>query len=134
MTWEPLLDRLTRLRDSWPAPPWTWDSRFSAIASSFEAAQEAAIRTSARLAFPRGWTMKSLENAPAELQAVAQRTGGLRAEQRLLGGDPQTCPTLFGLWWPWGGGDKITLRIGLVDVAGDADPLRQIRALFDITA
>lgn len=132
MTWEPVLERLTRLKDTCPAPPWTWDGRFSAIASSFAATQEAEIRTSAQLAFPRGWTVKSLDTAPPELQAIAQRTGGLRPEQRLLGGDPETCPALFGLWWPWGGGAKITLRIGLVDIPGDVDPLPQIRALFGV--
>ncbi|CAN5696930.1 hypothetical protein BH11MYX2_BH11MYX2_37120 [soil metagenome] len=132
MTWEPLLDCLTQLKDSWPAPPWTWDGRFSAVASSFAATQEAEIRASARLAFPRGWTLKSLEAAPPELQAIAQRTGGLWPYRRLRGGDPATCPQLFWLCWPWGGGAKITLRIGLVDVVGDAALLPQVRQLFGV--
>jgi hypothetical protein len=126
MTWQPLLDRLTLLRDSWPAPPWSWDGRFNAIASSFDAAQEPIVRASAVHAFPRGWTVKSLETAPAELRALAERTGGLRARQRLLGGDELACPTLFGLWWPWGDGAKITLRIGSLDLA----PMSEVRALF----
>ena len=133
MIWAPLLERLTMLKDSWPAPPWTWDGRFSAVASSFAATDEAVIRASAQFAFPRGWTVKTLDTAPPELVAITQRTGGLRANQRLLGGDPVTCPALFGLWWPWGNGDKVTLRIGLVDVSGDADPLPQLRQLFGIS-
>lgn len=108
MTWQPLLDRLTKLRDSWPAPPWTWDSRFSAVAATFDAAQELAVRASAQLAFPRGWTTKSLEAAPPEMRALVERVGGLRPRQRLLAGDESACPTLFGLWWPWGDGSKIT--------------------------
>jgi hypothetical protein len=133
-TWDPLLDRLTQLRDSWPAPPWTWDDRFAAIASSFTADQEPAVRASAMRAFPRGWTAKSLESAPPEMRALAERTGGLRAGQRLLGGDPTTSPHLFGLWWPWGGGEKITLRIGVLDIAADAEPLPRIRELFGVKA
>ena len=129
MDWQPLLDSLTRLRDSWPAPPWEWDARFSTVASSFAIEQEPMVRTSARLAFPRGWTAKSLETAPAPYRALAERTG-LRSNQRLLGGDELSSPGLFGLWWPWGGGDRITLRIGILDLTGTADPLPQIRELF----
>jgi hypothetical protein len=128
MTWQPLLDRLTLLRDTWPSPPWSWDARFSAVASSFAAAQEPIVRASAVRAFPRGWTTKSIEAAPLELRALAERTGGLRAGQRLLGGDEATCPTLFGLWWPWGNGETITLRIGSLDAA----PVPQLRALFGV--
>ena len=47
-----------------------------------------------------------------------------------LGGDELSSPGLFGLWWPWGGGDKITLRIGILDISGTAEPLPRIRALF----
>lgn len=131
-TWQPLLDRLTQLKDSWPAPPWTWDARFLTVASSFTSELEPAVRASAVLAFPRGWTTKSLDTAPAEFRALAERTGGLRAGQRLLGGDPVACPGLFGLWWPWGGNAKVTLRIGILDVAAEAEPLPLVRALFGV--
>ncbi len=131
-TWQPLLDRLTQLKDTWPAPPWSWDSRFSTIASSFDATLEPTVRASAVLAFPRGWTVGSLESAPPELRAIAERTGGLRAGQRLLGGDPIACPGLYGLWWPWGGNAKVTLRIGIVDVTANAEPLPRVRELFGV--
>lgn len=131
-TWQPLLDRLTQLKTSWPAPPWTWDARFLTVASSFAAELEPAVRASAVLAFPRGWTTKSLDNAPPDFRALAERTGGLRAGQRLLGGDPVTCPGLFGLWWPWGGNAKVTLRIGVLDFAAEAEPLPSVRALFGV--
>ncbi|CAN5871843.1 hypothetical protein BH11MYX3_BH11MYX3_46980 [soil metagenome] len=131
-TWQPLLDRLTQLKDTWPAPPWTWDSRFSTIASSFEAAQEPLVRASAMLAFPRGGTVASRDAAPPELRAIAERTGGLRAGQRLLGGDPITSPGLYGLWWPWGGNAKVTLRIGILDVTANAEPLPRLRDMFGV--
>lgn len=133
-TWDPLIERLTQLRDSWPAPPWTWDGRFAAITSSFAAEQEPVVRASAMRAFPRGWTTKSLENAPPEMKALAERTGGLRAGQRLLAGDVATSAGLFGLWWPWGGSAKITLRIGILDIAAEAEPLPRIRELFGVKA
>ncbi|MBA3501992.1 MAG: hypothetical protein M4D80_35825 [Myxococcota bacterium] len=126
-----LLESLTRLRDTWPSPPWSWDARFATIAASFTIDLEPAVRQSAQLAFPRGWTSKSLENAPEEFRALAVRTG-LRANQRLLGGDVTFASKLFGLWWPWGGGDKITLRIGVLDADAATEPVPSIRALFDV--
>src|SRR3954465_10932122 len=113
--WQTLLDRLTLLRDSWPTPPWAWDGRFKTIVASFGADLEPKARASAMHAFPRGWTTKSLESAPPEFQALAQQTGGLRAGQRLLGGPDDLGALLFGLWWPWGGGDTVSLRIGVLD-------------------
>jgi hypothetical protein len=126
-----LLQSLTRLKDTWPSPPWTWDARFATIAASFAIELEPVVRQSAQLAFPRGWTKKSLENAPEEFRALAERTG-MRSNQRLLGGDAVFAPKLFGLWWPWGSGDKITLRIGVLDVDAATEPLPSIRALFTV--
>lgn len=131
--WQALLERLTLLRDSWPNPPWSWDGRFNTIAASFPKDMEPAVRTSAMHAFPRGWTTKSLESAPPEMQAIAKRTGGLRAGQRLLAGDELFARELFGLWWPWGGGDTITLRIGIADGDPANEPLTAIRTLFGVT-
>jgi hypothetical protein len=105
-----LLESLTRLKATWPSPPWSWDSRFATVAASFTIDLEPAVRQSAQL---------------------AERTG-LRSNQRLLGGDEVFAPRLFGLWWPWGGGDKVTLRIGVIDVDAATEPVPSIRALFDV--
>ena len=123
-----MIERLTRLKATWPAPVWEWDPRFAAIASSFETTLEPQVRASAVLAFPRGWTAKSIDTAPPEFRELATRTG-LRAGQRLLGGDPLACASLFGLWWPWGSGDKVTLRIGLL--TGDVAPIRELFGVHD---
>ena len=123
--WQPLLDSLSRLKASWPGGEWTWDARFAAVASSFAAELEPAARASAQHAMTRGWTTKSLENAPESLRQLAERTGGLRQGQRLLAG---TSDALFGLWWPWGGGDTVTLRIGFTD----ASVTPRLRALFGV--
>jgi hypothetical protein len=131
--WQPVLDRLGLVAASWPSPPWSWDARFNAVAASFAIELEPAVRTSAMHAFPRGWTLKTIAEAPAALRALVDRTGGLRARQRLLAGDELVAPSLFGLWWPWGNGDKITLRIGILDLDANAEPMPRVRALFGVT-
>jgi hypothetical protein len=127
-----VLDKLGELRDSWPTPPWSWDARFHTIAAAFSRDLEPKARASAIHAFPRGWTTRSIETAPPPKQAIADRTGGLRSGQRLLAGDELFADQLFGLWWPWGGGDMITLRIGLDGVDPLGDLFSSVRSLFDV--
>ena len=128
--WQPVLASLARLRATWPGAAWTWDGRFATVASAFPMDVEPAARASAMLAFPRGWTAKTLEAAPPELRALAERTGGLRARQRLLAGDEHAGRRLYGLWWPWGDDATITLRIGFAGLGADDDPLPRVRDLF----
>ena len=118
---DPVLDPLTLLKEGWPGAAWSWDDRFAMVASSFGADLEPKARASAMHAFPRGWTTKSIDTAPPGLRAIADRTGGLRAGQRLLAG---ASDALYGLWWPWSGGATITLRIGLVEL--DSTALREL--------
>jgi hypothetical protein len=124
-----MLANLARLKATWPAPVWEWDARFATVGSSFAIELEPEVRESARIAFPRGWTAKSIDTAPEPFRALAASTG-LRSTQRVLGGDELTAAALFGLWWPWGRGEKITLRIGLMNLAPTADPIPRIRKLF----
>jgi hypothetical protein len=124
---QPVLDQLAKLKASWPGAEWSWDGRFSAVASSFARDVEPAARESMKHALSRGWTGKTIEEAPAALRAITDHTGGLRSKQRLLAGDGDL---LFALWWPWGGGDQITLRLGFV--GGDPDAIQRLRALFGV--
>lgn len=123
--WQPMIDRLGKLKATWPGSAWTWDGRFSTVASQFTAALEPAVRASAVLALTRGWTVKTLASAPEALRELCERTGGLRAGQRLLAGDSDE---LFGLWWPWGSGENITLRIGV----SVAEVTPRLRATFGV--
>lgn len=131
--WQPVFDQLRELSESWPAPEWSWDTRLSMIASSFERAHEAAATTSAARALPQSWTSKTLDTAPAVLRALAERTGGLRAKQLLLGNDQHAGIVIYGLWWPWGSGDTITLRIGIAHRDRATDPFPRLRELFGVT-
>jgi hypothetical protein len=122
-----VFDQLAKLKDSWPGGEWSWDSRFSAVASSFERETEPAVRESMKHALTRGWSAKTIEEAPAVLRAITDRTGGLRSKQRLLAGDGDA---LFALWWPWGSGTTITLRLGFAD--GNAESIKRLRTMFGV--
>ena len=124
-----LFAALTDLKAAWPVPGWSWDGRFSTAASSFGAELAPQLRGVAAVLLPRHYDSATLATAPPVLRALVERSGGLRGSQLAFcdGGD---VPRMFGLWWPWGGGATISLRLGLIDA--DAASVAQLRALFGV--
>ena len=123
-------DALAELARAWPGQPWTWDGRFSAFASTFGIAAEPQARAALALALPEHWTSATLAKAPETLRGICSRSGGLRGGQFLFGGAAFDGVTPFALWWPWGGGETITLRLGFS--GADAATMARLKALFAV--
>src|SRR5206468_2065072 len=84
-SWTPLFDAFRSLRTAWPKHGWSWDGRLTCISSSFNVEVETSARAAAAIALPAEFTPLTIHKAPAALQDLAERTGGLRAGQLLLG-------------------------------------------------
>lgn len=108
-----LFAALARLRSAWPQRGWSYDNRFQCVASSFSADHAATARALVTALFPYVWTSRTLATAPAMFAQIAERTGGVRSAQQLLGAEPVGRLIPYGLWWPWEEGTTISLRIGL---------------------
>jgi hypothetical protein len=131
-TWEAVFAGLERLRQRWPMPDWSYDRRLKTVASSFPTSVEAAARAAMVDALTEVWSGTSIGGAPAGVQALNDTCGGLRAAQLLFwGGEPEG-PGAFGLWWPWGDGKTVSLRVGLhgVDIPKQRYP--RLRDVFGI--
>ena len=127
--WQPLLDGLTRLRTAWPRRGWSWDTRLSCVTSSINSDLEAQCRAIALDALPAEWTATSLATAPPKIRDLAERAGGLRAGQTVFSAGPLAGVLAYGLWWPWGDGVTISLRVGL-DIPVMQQPYPHFRELF----
>jgi hypothetical protein len=57
----------------------------------------------------------------------------VRTGQRVLSQGPLDGLTAYGLWWPWGNGKTVSLRIGLADVDPGVEPFLKFRNLFGVT-
>jgi hypothetical protein len=130
--WDSVFASLERLRDRWPSSDWTYDRRFKCVASSFPMTGESAARAAFAEALPGVWSSETLPGAPAGVQALIQTCGGLRAAQQLLWGGDADGPGPFGLWWPWGDGTTVTLRIGLHGVDLPKQRYPRLREVFGI--
>ena len=129
---QPLFDRLAAIKSSFPTQQWTWDARFEMVAATFASKVEAQARASAALGLPDAWTPGTLAQAPAGPRAMCEDSGGLRPGQLLLSGAEVAGVAPFGLWWPWGSGTTLTLRIGLAGSAISAEHHAQLRAAFGV--
>jgi hypothetical protein len=131
--WKTLSPGLSELRAKWPMRGWTWDTRFNCISSSFATHLADEARHAAELAFPVRWTSATIKKAPARVLDLAERTGGVRDGQQVLtAGDPDRL-FAYGLWWPWGGGVNVSLRVGLAELEAEDEPYPQFRTLFGVS-
>jgi hypothetical protein len=133
--WEALFLSLDRLRGRWPSPDWIYDRRLKCVTSSVPLT-DAAIVADARAAIaevlPASWSAATLVEAPDDVRALADRCGGLRSSQLLFWGGAPGAPGSFGLWWPWGDGTTVSLRIGLHDVDQPKVRYPRLRDVFGI--
>ncbi|HVV15838.1 MAG TPA: hypothetical protein VHH90_01440 [Polyangia bacterium] len=130
--WEAVFGGLNRLREQWPAHDWTYDRRLRCVASSIPLSQGAAALAAVGVALPASWSPATLPEAHEDVRALAGTCGGLRASQQLLWGGPPNGPGAFGLWWPWGDGTTVTLRIGLHHLDLPKVRYPRLRDLFGI--
>jgi hypothetical protein len=130
--WVSLFTALERLRARWPETNWTYDRRLKCVASSFPIGREADARAAMAEVLPTSFSAEGLSGAPAAVQALAEACGGLRAAQLLFWGGDAAGPGAFGLWWPWGDGTTVSLRIGLHDVDLPKQRYPRLRDVFGI--
>ncbi len=131
-SWAPLLRVLKDLRSSWPARGWSWDKRHSCVTSSFSAEIESNARAAAAVAFPSEWTSTTIQKAPPAVRDLVDRTGGIRAGQLALSSAAVGSAFVYCLWWPWGDGMTISVRVGLGASNPSQDALQRLRDTFGV--
>ncbi|HEY2903437.1 MAG TPA: hypothetical protein VGL59_22825 [Polyangia bacterium] len=120
--WEKLFVDLMKVRAGWPAPEWGYDRRMKCVMSTIEMTQKNLAQAAYAGVLPLVFDSVTLAQAPAAPRALADEYGGVRPGQLLLWGGEPGAPGVFGLWWPWGDGKSVSLRIGLHDI--DAPKVR----------
>jgi len=130
---QPLFDPLRRLRGEWPQRGWSWDSRVACISSSFTSDLETSNRALALQAMPTEYTSRSVATATPGLREICDKAGGLRSGQLFLVGAPVGRVFAYGLWWPWGDGMTISLRIGLGGIDESHELMNKLREAFGVS-
>jgi hypothetical protein len=126
-------EAVTQLRADWPVRAWSWDGRLPTATSSVAGEQIAPAQALVLRAMPRQFDAASLANAPSDVIAFVERSGGLRGNQ-LAFYAAHSGRTAVGLWWPWGGGGTVSLRVGFVGAENDPQLAARLRELFGLPA
>jgi hypothetical protein len=103
------------------------------ITSSFTTEQEPQARKATQITLQNEWTASTLARAPQHLRDVVERAGGIRQGQLALSTGPINGLLVYGLWWPWGDGETVSLRVGLADVDPNREPYNRFRDVFGVT-
>jgi hypothetical protein len=98
---------------------WESDGRFGCVVAAFGASDADAVRAAVVLAAEHVWTPENIDSAHKRVQDLASGFG-LRPGQILFTSDAADPQMVFAAWWPWGGGQRISVRVG-VDGATEAD-------------
>jgi hypothetical protein len=130
--WGELFQALERLKGKWPAPDWTYDRRLKCVASSIPMNLETGARAAMAEVLPTSYGAQTLASAPEGVRKVAEGCGGVRSSQLLFWGGGEAAAGAFGLWWPWGDGTTVSLRIGLHDVDLPKERYPKLRDIFGI--
>jgi hypothetical protein len=130
--WQELFQALERLKSKWPGSEWSYDRRLRCVASSIPMSQAPAARAAMAEVLSTSWTSQTLAEAPDAVRKLADGCGGVRAAQLLFWGGAPGAPGAFGLWWPWGDGTTVSLRIGLHDLDQPKERYPRLRDIFGI--
>ena len=99
------------LSASWDVFSWKWDDHFEAFLAEFPADDGGEFRAILERDFSKVWDSSNIREAPDIVQACNDKFGGLRSGQLLFTTDPGQDAFACGVWWPWGNGETISLRI-----------------------
>jgi hypothetical protein len=114
---------------------WSFDDRFRAANAAFDTSVASAVDAALSTGFETHWTAATLSSAPPRVVEMAGKVG-LRESQRMYTALAHTDPILFGLWWPWGSGTTISIRVLFsarsLDEAAKATLLSDFKGWFQI--
>ncbi len=130
--WQEIFGALERFHGKWPATDWSYDHRLRCVTSVIESAQAAGARTALTDLLPMEFNAATIGSAADGVRAVATNSGGLRGGQLLLWSGAPGASGPFGLWWPWGDGSSVSLRVGLHDIDLPKERYPRLREIFGI--
>ena len=90
---------------------WKWDIRFDTVLAEFGTDKKNSVRTILDQYLSNKWDSANISKAPDVVQRINGDLGKLRSGQLLFTSDSKQDTFIFCAWWPWGGGETISIRI-----------------------
>jgi hypothetical protein len=113
-----------------PHSTWCWDEVFGTALVVFDRSDLDLMYIPLTLEFDAQWDMASIDRAPTHFSRYFNGVFGIMPGQKIFTAADGDGAILFAVWWPWGDGAKISLRVGLFSPAVDKAARHQIKALL----
>jgi len=106
---QPIIDELEDLLK------WRWEDNKDMLLSEFAIGKSEAILPVLDQHFTHQWDKNSSKYAPPNLKNELKGLIKLSKDQQVFTTPPQNNkPTLVALWWPWGHGSTVSLRLTMI--------------------
>ena len=110
--------------------PWRWDREFNLALTVIDRQDEIMVGLPLSLEFAHTWDFSSINDADTALRDFFQGDFGIIPGQKVYTSHPVSGVLLYAAWWPWGDDERISIRLGLVSVAGQKLPGTAVKALM----
>jgi hypothetical protein len=109
---------------------WSWDARLGAALATFSAGQAEAVSSIVQQGLGLRFDYATLAEAHPAVRARAAAIGGLRPGQWLAACEADTGALAAAAWWPWNGGQTISMRVFPVVASADRTEIETLSAAF----
>jgi hypothetical protein len=94
---------------------WHWDERFNTATVVFDCDEKDLILFPITQEFDHQWDIANIGDVPEPFCRYFKEVFGIIPGQKTFTSQTGDGTVLFAVWWPWGNGRKISLRVGLFD-------------------
>jgi hypothetical protein len=94
---------------------WKYDDFHKVMLAEFSVDKQDQVMFTLQRFLPVTWDVKSIKKAPYEVKHYAGAFSKLVKQQKLLSGDIKRNPKVMAVWWPWGHGATVSVRLFLTD-------------------
>ena len=90
---------------------WKWDDRFNMVLSEFSTSKKDLIHSHLQRFSETTWDNHSIRKAPKSIIRISRQLGGINENQLLYVSSSTQEAFVICAWWPWGNGEKISIRL-----------------------
>ena len=93
---------------------WKWDGRFDTALAEVSSDQANVIQARLEAEMASCLDAALTRGASEAIQQIVRRLGGLMPGQKLFASNRESTDFIFCAWWPWGNGQRVSIRIGFI--------------------
>jgi hypothetical protein len=90
---------------------WQWDRKSRVLVAEFPTSKEKEVRAVLERHLIQKWDSESINDVPENIKTATGDFNDLRAGQLIFTSDPDIHDLVFAVWWPWGNGEVVSMRI-----------------------